>query len=196
MTYAPVTTPVVPPRRGLSTGAVVGIVAGGLALILVVVAAVVLGSSVFGADTMRFKATGVSMEPAIRAGQTVTAEKVAAGKYQPKRGDIIVFTAPSSWLTSDNNQTIMKRVIGLPGDRLSCCDSTGQWLVGGQPLAEPYLKTPGTERPFAIVVPDGRLWVMGDNRENSNDSRRMFMVSNDIGTATVPVAAVTAVVQQ
>ncbi|NUT04364.1 MAG: signal peptidase I [Hamadaea sp.] len=193
MSYAPNATPVVPPRRGLSTGAVIGIVAGGLTLVLA--AAIVIGVVVSGHDTIRLKATGVSMEPTIRAGQTVTAEQITAGKYQPERGDIVVFNAPASWRATDANPAIVKRVIGLPGDRVSCCDSTGRWLVDGQPLSEPYVATPGTDPPFDILVPDDRLWVMGDNRLASNDSRRMFLVGNDIGMATIPISAVTALVQ-
>lgn len=182
-----------PAKRGLSTGAIVGIVAGGLTLVLVLI---VVGLAVFGNDTIKVTATGVSMEPTIRPGQSVSATKVDPGKYQPKRGDIVVFTAPVGWLAGERDQKLIKRVIGLPGERLVCCDPQGRGTINGTPLAEPYVKAGSPSGPsFDVIVPDGRLWVMGDNRAASNDSRSLFALTRDIGTATIPVSAVFAVVQ-
>ncbi len=68
----------------------------------------------------------------------------------------------------------IKRVIGVPGDHVMCCDARGQLEVNGVPLSEKSYIFPGarpSQDPFSVVVPPGRLWVMGDNREESADSR-------------------------
>jgi len=183
-------------RRGLSTGVIVGIVGGALTLVLLVVA-VVVGVVVLGTDTIKLTAAGVSMEPTIRSGQTVSATKVDPGEYRPKHGDIVVFTAPAGWLAVAGDQMVIKRVIGLPGERLACCDPKGRWTIGGTPLDEPYVKAGSASAgvPFDVIVPDGRLWVMGDNRAASNDSSTMFGQTRDIGVATIRVSTVSAVVK-
>lgn len=182
-------------KRGLSTGAIVAIVAGGVVLILVAVAGVIAFNLIRG--TMRFTISGVNMEPTVRAGQTVSATRVDAGEYQPERGDIVVFKAPVQWSNKADDMFVM-RVIGLPGERVGCCDSSGRLTVGGAPLDEPYLKGPstpaGTE--FLIEVPPNRLWVMGDNRTRSGDSLQNFMNSGDIETGTIKLSAVVAIVKR
>jgi signal peptidase I len=127
----------------------------------------------------------------------VSATKVDPGKYRPKRGDIVVFTAPAQWLAGDSPQMLIKRVIGLPGERLACCDPKGRWTIGGTPLDEPYVKagSASASMSFDITVPDGRLWVMGDNRAASTDSRTLFRNIRDMGVATIPVSTVSAVVK-
>jgi signal peptidase I len=116
------------------------------------------------------------------------------GDKSPKRGDIIVFKDPGAWLTADETRTatnpvtktleaiglypsgghLVKRVIGIGGDRVKCCDAQGRITVNGKALDEGSYLPKGTlpsEDTFDVHVPDGHLWVMGDNRANSSDSR-------------------------
>jgi signal peptidase I len=76
----------------------------------------------------------------------------------------------------DSNDHLIKRVIGLPGDTVECCNDFGQMSVNGVPLDEPYVNYPPGETrasaiDFSVTVPADSLWVMGDNRYNSKDSR-------------------------
>jgi signal peptidase I len=85
---------------------------------------------------------------------------------------------------------LIKRVIGLPGDRVACCDAQGRVTVNGVPLSERSYLFPGdvpSESRFDIVVPPGRLWVMGDHRFISDDSRDH---EGDPGGGTIPESAV------
>lgn len=134
-----------------------------------------------------------------------------------KRGDIVVFTDPGGWLTGedlapqqqspvtdvlaflglaapDDDNHLIKRVIGLPGDNVACCSATGQLTVNGTPLVEPYINLPSgvtqaDPYTFSITVPKGDLWVMGDNRDMSADSAYHFYRKDD--TPYVPIANVT-----
>ena len=92
--------------------------------------------------------------------------------------------------TAPGQQDYIKRVIGVPGDRVVCCTASGDVTVNGVPLSEqPYLypgNVPSTSR-FSITVPPGRLWVMGDHRSVSYDSRGHM---EDPGGGTVPESMV------
>ncbi|MEC3997455.1 signal peptidase I [Actinacidiphila sp. DG2A-62] len=130
-----------------------------------------------------------SMENTLRVGDRVLVDKLA---YRfggtPRRGDVIVFDGEGSFRLSGGTDYV-KRVIGVGGDRVTCCDARGRLLVNGHPLDEPYLHpgdAPSAEA-FDIVVPRGRLWVMGDHRADSADSRQHL---GDPGGGTVPVGKV------
>ena len=115
-----------------------------------------------------------------------------------ERGDVIVFRDPGNWLSpiikpeqnffeassewflsafgfvaSDSTQHLVKRVIGVEGDRIVCCDANKKLTINGVPITEPYLAK-GVEPSvldFDVVVPKASFWVMGDNRGSSEDSR-------------------------
>jgi len=104
-----------------------------------------------------------SMEPTLQVNDRIMVEKVSYHWRAPKRGEIIVFEPPFA-----GGKAYIKRVIGLPGEEIAICG--GKVFINGTPLEEPYiLEKPDYEIP-PYVIPPGYYWVMGDNRNNSNDS--------------------------
>ncbi len=115
------------------------------------------------AATGRFRIEGASMEPNLHDSEYVLIDKVSYRLHAPERGDIIVFERQG------NERDYIKRIIGLPGDTVQI--SGGRVLVNGIALDEPYLnQATHTDIP-AWQVEEGRYFVMGDNRNNSSDSR-------------------------
>lgn len=128
--------------------------------------------------TARIKIQSVSMEPTLYENDFVIVNKLAYRFGEPSRGDIIVFRPPED----PTSIPFIKRVIGLPGDAILV--EQGQVYVNGYLLREPYIKTsPSADGSWS--VPEGQLFVMGDNRNNSSDSRSWGSVplDNVIGTA-------------
>ena len=129
----------------------------------------------------RIKVESVSMEPNLYEDDFVLINKLAYQSWlggAPHRGEIIVFHYP----LNPNEVPYIKRVIGLPGDQIHIAN--GQVTVNGQVLSEPYLSVT-TNRGGDWTVPEGALFVMGDNRNNSSDSRAWGFVpmENVIGRA-------------
>lgn len=139
-----------------------------------------------------------SMEDTLLTGDRVLVSLLEPGPLDLERGDVVVFKDPGGWLTGvtppqrgtvaqaavevltfigvlpqDAGEHLIKRVIGLPGDRVACCDAEDRLTVNGVPLEESYLADGAepSELTFDVEVPPDRLWVMGDNRQFSRDSR-------------------------
>ncbi|MBW5481994.1 signal peptidase I [Streptomyces bambusae] len=153
-----------------------------------------------------------SMEPTFEVGDRVLVNKLAYRfGSQPRRGDLVVFDGTGSFiperedggpfgsvlrgaasalgLAEPSDTDFVKRVVGVGGDDVVCCDAAGRLSVNGVPQAEPYLY-PGdapSKVPFRIVVPLGTLWVMGDHRSQSRDSRDHL---GEPGGGMVPVEKV------
>jgi signal peptidase I len=150
-----------------------------------------------------------SMQSTIEIGDRVAVDKLSPWfGWTPQRGDIVVFNDPSDWLRNDpvpssgpvvgaikstftflgllpSDRDLIKRVIGVPGDTVMCCGSDGRISVNGQEIDEPYLFAGNAPSriPFKVTVPPGELWVMGDHRDISADSRYHM---NEPGGGFVP----------
>jgi signal peptidase I len=114
--------------------------------------------------TARVRVDGPSMEPSYYHNNRVVVLKVAYLFSDIQRGDVIVFPAPPN-----PDEDYIKRVIGLPGDELMV--NNGVVYVNGQPLDEPYINAPPINSMRPVTVPEGMVFVMGDNRNVSSDSR-------------------------
>src|SRR4029453_16768502 len=131
--------------------------------------------------TEQFTQGGVSMEPTVRAAQVITARTVT-GTYEPRRGDVVLFRPPGG-LWGDRKVPLLKRVVAVGGKPLRGGKTGGRGRVEGKPVEEPYvaedasLDEPpnpnycGPRRFAAVTVPAESVFVMGDSRARSNDSR-------------------------
>jgi signal peptidase I len=119
----------------------------------------------------RIRVDGASMEPTLVSGEYVIVSRLSYRLGSPQRGDIIVFHFPR-----DPKEEYIKRVIGLPGDVVEV--KNGSVYVNGQALDETYLKVK-TNYPGTWNVPEGQLFVLGDNRNNSSDSHDWGTVPMD-----------------
>jgi signal peptidase I len=140
-----------------------------------------------------------SMENTLLINDRVLVNKLVYDFRDPHRGEVIVFTSPEDWRTNPDEKDFIKRVIGTPGDHVVCCDQLGRITVNGKALDETsYLyrgpdgkQDPPSQSVFDITVPPGRLWVMGDHRSRSGDSREQYMNHNrNIMEATIPIDSV------
>jgi signal peptidase I len=180
------------------------------AVVLLVIAAAIA----VGVHSFLFQAFFIpsgSMENTLLKGDRVIVNRLSYKVGHVQRGQIVVFSGVDSWtpegsITQPSNpvlrefskigsylgfapsgeQDFIKRVIGIPGDRVVCCNTQGQITVNGKALSEHYLY-PGSDNrtlPFDIVVPPGRLWVEGDHRNDSADSRSHTGLP---GGGTIPI---------
>ncbi|WP_088891076.1 signal peptidase I [Leptolyngbya ohadii] len=111
-----------------------------------------------------------SMVPTLEIGDRLVVEKVAYRFRLPQRGDIVVFDPPPQLQQFGYapDKAFIKRVIGTPGDVVQV--TQGEVLINGQPLDEPYIAEPPGYEMRSVQVPAEQYFVMGDNRNNSNDS--------------------------
>jgi signal peptidase I len=157
-----------------------------------------------------FYIPSASMEDTLKIGDRVLVNKIVYHTRDIARGDVVVFNGLDSWdpevTYSEPTNPIskalravggafglvpgekdyIKRVIGVPGDRVKCCDASGHITVNGHPIRENSYLYPGNKpssQQFSVTVPEGRLWVMGDHREVSYDSRGH---AGDPGQGTIP----------
>lgn len=120
-----------------------------------------------------FNVPSGSMEPTLHPGEMILVDRATRG--MAKRGDVVVFDGTGFFAPSgaEGSGFWVKRVVGVGGDRVTCCNSAGQITVNGVPLGEPYLargSAPSAVE-FDVEVPRGRIFVLGDNRAHSSDSR-------------------------
>lgn len=129
-----------------------------------------------------YSVPSASMSPTLRVGDRVLVDKLSLLWRPVRRGDIVVFDGTDVWTPAGNGTLIAKRVIALAGDHVACCDAMGRIRLNGRPLQEPYAH--GANRRFDVVVPAGRLWVLGDARSRSLDSSAFTATP---GGGSVPV---------
>lgn len=134
------------------------------------------------------KVNSDAMSPTYVMGDRIVAERVGGDEVRP--GDVVLFSAPERYGSGVHS---LQRVIGVGGDRVVCCENPDTpeeaITVNGEPLRESYVKdgiADGLRRPYDVRVPEGRIFLLGDHRQNSRDSR---LFAEDHG-GTVPVDAV------
>lgn len=171
-------------------------------LVIIVIAALV--SFVVKTFVVRsFYIPSASMERTLMVNDRILVDELTPRWTSYERGDVVVFKDPGGWLdgvpqtpaqpplveavdwvlnmvgisATDSQDHLVKRVIGLPGDHVVCCNALGQITVNGAPIDElAYLNLPdgdtaASNEAFDVTVPEGSLWLLGDNRDRSRDSR-------------------------
>ncbi len=128
-----------------------------------------------------------SMAPSVTSGDRVLAQRIDGGDV--RRGDVVVFRD-----TSFGESLMIKRVVGVGGDTVGCCDEQGRLTVNGEPVDERYLDEEHAAAPsgFEAEVPEGELFLLGDDRTDSLDSRSLL---SEASAGTVPHDAVSARVE-
>jgi signal peptidase I len=156
------------------------------------------------------------MQNTLQINDRVAVNKIPFLAKSIKRGDVVVFRDPANWLPiplkepSGNaiiakakdalvfsgvlpnpaKQFLVKRVIGVAGDKIICCDKEGGLTINGEATNEPYIFAGNkpSELEFNVTVPEGKIWVMGDHRGASADSRYH---QDDVNNGMVPISKVT-----
>ncbi|TCM41159.1 signal peptidase I [Kribbella sp. VKM Ac-2568] len=210
MTETPTATKENPPHRS-------GLAAAAREFVLIVVGALIVSSILRAFVGQMFIIPSESMQNTLLVGDRVVVEKLT----DVERGDVVVFEDPGGWLGEEESGQkrgsvgrffeivgllpdsshghLIKRLIGMPGDKVACCDAKGRLMVNGQPLDEGSYLYPGdapSAMEFQVTVPAGRVFVMGDHRSESGDSRVHLSDTNADGgnpgdAAFVPLDKVT-----
>jgi signal peptidase I len=156
-----------------------------------------------------------SMENTLQIDDRVAVNRIPFISNDIKRGDVVVFRDPDNWLPAADTESapfviakvkaalvavgilpnpakqyLVKRVVGVAGDRVICCTTTGKITVNGEEMVEPYIYAGNvpSDMNFDVTVPKGKLWVMGDHRGASADSRYH---QEDINKGFVPLNRIT-----
>jgi signal peptidase I len=186
-------------------------------ILLILLAALLISFVIKTFFVRSFYIPSASMVNTLEVNDRVIVSLLSPTLVPVQRGDIIVFQDPGGWLTGDPNLApkespvsdvlaflglaaptdsdhLIKRVIGLPGDHVACCTASGELTVNGTPISEPFITLPAGVTPadpytFSITVPKGDLWVMGDNRDFSEDSA--YHYNHKDATPFVPLSDVT-----
>ena len=183
-------------------------------IVLIFLAAVIISVGVKAFLIRSFYIPSGSMENTLQIDDRIIVNELVPRFFPVERGDVVVFRDPGGWLqprvqpeqnwfvasvdwmlavvglsAPDSSDHLVKRVMGISGDTVECCNTFGQMSVNGVPLGEPYLNLPqgvtkasGTD--FSVTVPKDSMWVMGDNRYDSADSRYN---TNKPGKGFVPI---------
>jgi signal peptidase I len=169
---------------------------------IIMVSALVLSWIIKSLLVQAFFIPSPSMSDTLVFGDRVLVSRLVPRVLDIHRGDIVVFVDPADWLADyvppdrgaignaavaaltaiglipqDTGDHLIKRVIGMPGDNVACCDDNGRVTVNGVAIDETSYIRPGSipsQSSFNVNVPEGMLWVMGDNRQDSADSRAHF----------------------
>ena len=167
----------------------------GRELLTVVGTALVLSILVRTFLIQAFYVPSASMEDTLQENDRIIVSKISTRFTGIDRSNVIVFHDPGGWLgegfpnpydtpvgrvlqavgivPSNSGNDLVKRVIGVANDQVECCDSSGRVTVNGVAIADSYMKEGITsdQVTFSVLVPEGNVFVMGDNRGNSEDSR-------------------------
>ena len=163
--------------------------------VIVIVVALVLSALVRAFLVQAFYVPSESMAATLVPSDRILVSKITKTLFGVQRGEVVVFTDPGGWLDgpapqdqgmeaklrefatfmgllpSDTGRDLVKRVIAVGGDTIACCDANGRIVLNGVSLDEPYVDGPTNQVLFNVTVPAGGVFVMGDNRANSRDSR-------------------------
>lgn len=169
---------------------------------VVVVSALVLSVLVRTFIFQAFYVPSASMENTLLVNDRIVVSKISTRITGIHRGDVVVFHDPSHWLgdgyadpygtkfghflqyvgivPANSGKDLVKRVIGVGGDRIQCCDTQGRIMRNGVGIDEPYIRSGSSTNQvnFNVIVPEGYVFVMGDNRGNSEDSRFHLDLNN------------------